>query len=297
MRHPLHIGLKQSSDAIAMADMKGLWRLADESDFDHYWVPDHYASTSLERTGGISATSARLGDPVFECWTLLAAIAEATHRIRLGSMVTGNLTRPPWLLAKMAVTVDHLSSGRVNVGLGAGWSMIETRMYDIVGLRNRVGRLDESLTIIRSLWTQERTTFDGRYYTLREAVAGPKPLQRPQIPIWIGAGGPQMMRVVARHADVWHADGEGRRDILTVRALLEAECERIGRDPAEIATSSYVDFVGRSTAELIDLCAAMYQQGVTEQIFNLTRLPAAAVSTAASLAEVVPRIRAAVAEA
>ena len=144
---------------------------------------------------------------MFEGWALQAAIATATERVRIGCLVTGNTYRHPALLAKLAVTVDHLSGGRLEFGIGAAWATNEHETLGFEGLDHRVGRLSESLQVIKSLWTEERSTFEGRYYRLRDAIANPKPVQRPHPPIWIGASGPQTLRLVARHADVWNLNG------------------------------------------------------------------------------------------
>src|SRR5262249_58782447 len=124
--------------------------------------------------------------------------------------VTGITYRNPALLAKVATTVDHLSGGRLEFGVGAAWATNEHEMYSIAGLDHRVGLLSEGLQVLKLLWTKERTDFEGRYYSMRQAVANPKPVQKPHPPIWIGSGGPATRRLAARHADVWHepdADG------------------------------------------------------------------------------------------
>src|SRR5260370_37939129 len=134
-------------------------------------------------------------------------MVEATTKVRIGCLVTGNTYRSPAVLAKMAVTVDHLSAGRLEFGIGAAWAEIEHQMYGIEGLDHRVGRLSESLQIIKSLFTQERTNFEGRYYHLKDAIASPKPIQKPHPPIWIGAQRDSTLRPSDRHADVWNISG------------------------------------------------------------------------------------------
>ena len=154
-------------------------------------------------------------------------MAEATKRVRIGCLVTGNTYRNPALLAKEAVTVDHLSGGRLEFGIGAAWAEIEHQMYGFEGLDHRVGRLSESLRIIKSLWTEERTNFDGRYYHMKDAIANPKPLQKPHPPIWIGASGETTMRLVARYADVWNAAGG---DLARTKELIEKLEQGVRRD-------------------------------------------------------------------
>ena len=174
--HPLRLGLKNSGQDTTIQALRDVWRIADEAGFDHVWVFDHLASI-----GGVGPDR-----PVYEGWALQAAIAQATKRVRIGCMVTGNTYRNPALLAKLAVTVDHLSGGRLEFGIGAAWAEIEHRMFGIEGLDHRVGRLRESLEVITSLWTRDRTTLDGRYYHFKDAIGNPKPIQKPHPPIWIG---------------------------------------------------------------------------------------------------------------
>ena len=169
MTHPLRFGLKASGQWITIDQLRSIWKIGDEGGFDHLWDFDHLASIGPNGPGG----------PVYEGWALQAAMAEATKRVRIGCMVTGNTYRHPIVLAKLAITVDHLSGGRLEFGIGAAWNEIEHEMYGIEGLDHRVGRLSESLQILTSLFTQEKTTFDGRYYKFKDAIANPKPLQMP----------------------------------------------------------------------------------------------------------------------
>src|ERR1700674_1809637 len=194
MTHPLRFGLKLSGQGTTIEDLRAVWRTADEAGFDHVWDFDHLAAIG---DGGPDR-------PIFEGWTLQAAMSQATKRVRLGWPVTGHTYRHPVLLAKQAVTVDHLSGGRLEFGIGAAWAEIEHSMYGIEGLDHRVGRLSESLQIIKSLWTADRTNFDGRYYHFKDAIANPKPVQRPYPPFWIGASGATTLRLVARYGDVWN---------------------------------------------------------------------------------------------
>ena len=220
---PLRFGLKNSGQATTIAALREVWRIADEGGFDHVWDFDHFASIGADGTER----------PVYEGWSLLAAIAASTRRVRFGCMVTGNTYRHPVVLAKMAVTVDHLSGGRLEFGIGAAWAEAEHQMYGIEGLDHRVGRLRESLDAMISLWTNERTTLEGRYYHFKDAVATPKPIQKPHPPIWIGAGGDQMMRVVARYADVWNSAGGPGPDAAREQSRkLDEVCRQVGRDPA-----------------------------------------------------------------
>jgi F420-dependent oxidoreductase-like protein len=260
MPHPLRFGLKLSGQDTTIQDLRAVWRIADEARFDHLWDFDHLAAIGQ---GGPDR-------PIFEGWSLLAAMAEATSHVRIGAMVTGNTYRNPALLAKIAVTVDHLSNGRLEFGIGAAWAEVEHQMYGIEGLDHRVGRLSESLQIIRSLWTQERTTFEGRYYHFKDAISNPDPIQKPYPPIWIGAGGETTLKLTARHADVWNASGAAGGDgIVDASRRLDEYCQRIGRDPATLRRSLQYGWDGGSRQELIDKAAQALERGITEHIIYI----------------------------
>ena len=228
------VGLKVPPQGLPIGALRATWRLAEEAGFDHYWTYDHLVGVVT-----------RIEDGIFEPWSLLAAAAEGTQRIRLGVVVTANTFRHPAVLAKTAVTVDHLSGGRLEFGIGAGWEPNEHAMFDLPygTMAERLDRLDESLTVIRSLWTRPLTDFAGRHYTITRALANPKPAQRPHPPIWIGASGERLaLRVVARHADVWNLilgpGGAGSPETAAHKIrVLEEHCAAAGRDPAAIRRS------------------------------------------------------------
>ena len=279
MSHPLRFGLKLSGQDTTIETLRSVWRIAEESGFDHVWDFDHLASIG---EGGPDR-------PIYEGWTLQAAMAEATKRVRIGCLVTGNTYRNPALLAKEAVTVDHLSGGRLEFGIGAAWAEIEHQMYGFEGLDHRVGRLSESLRIIKSLWTEPRTNFDGRYYHMKDAIANPKPVQRPHPPIWIGASGETTIRLVARYADVWNAAGgdpEGTRRLV---GMLEQACAAIGRDPSEIRRSVQFDWDGRDRAQLLDQCGVYLEQGITELVIYVRGVEP--LAHAHKVAEALPELR------
>jgi F420-dependent oxidoreductase-like protein len=279
MRHPLRFGLKLSGQDTTVEALRAVWRIADEGGFDHVWDFDHLASIG---DGGPDR-------PIYEGWTLQAAIAEATKRVRIGCLVTGNTYRNPALLAKEAVTVDHLSGGRLEFGIGAAWAEIEHEMYGIEGLDHRVGRLSESLRIIKSLFTEERTNFDGRYYHFKDAIANPKPVQKPYPPFWIGASGPTTLRLVARHADVWNISGGDPDRVKELTPMLEEACGAVGRDPSEIRRSIQFGWDGVDRQQLVELCARYRELGVTEQVIYLRGGQPEAL--AAKIAEALPDLR------
>jgi F420-dependent oxidoreductase-like protein len=251
----LRFGLKLSQNA-TIDQLRDVWRLADEGGFDSCWVMDHFATLGARDDG-----------PIFETWTLLAAMAQVTTRTRIGCAVVGNTYRHPGVLAKMAVTVDHLSGGRLDFGLGAGWAENEHTMLGLeFGTRgDRADRLEESLHVITGLWTQPRTTFAGQHYRLQDAVAEPKPVQRPHPPIWIGGSGPKRtLRIAAEYADVWNAAGGPPDEVAASSAVLDQHCADVGRDPGEIRRS--VQFpVGADDVERVCETAASYVEvGVTD---------------------------------
>ena len=276
MAHPLRLGLKLSGQATTIEALRAVWRLADEAGFDHVWDFDHLASIG---DGGPDR-------PVYEGWALQAAMAEATKRVRIGCMVTGNTYRNPALLAKLAVTVDHLSGGRLEFGIGAAWATIEHSMYGIEGLDHRVGRLSESLRIIKSLWSEERTNFEGRYYQMKDAIGNPKPIQKPHPPIWIGASGATTIKLVARYADVWNTGSDKDPDVVK---RLDDACGAIGRDPSEIRRSIQHAWDGQDRSQLLEQSARYFEGGFTEQIFMLD--PPKALMLADRLAEALPELR------
>jgi len=279
MTHRLRFGLKLSGQDTTIEALRAVWRIADEGGFDHVWDFDHLASIG---DGGPDG-------PIYEGWTLQAAIAQATKRVRIGCLVTGNTYRNPALLAKEAVTVDHLSGGRLEFGIGAAWAEIEHEMYGIEGLDHRVGRLSESLRIIKSLFTEERTNFEGRYYHFKDAIANPKPIQKPYPPFWIGASGPTTLRLVARHADVWNIAGGGPDRVKELTPMLEEACAAVGRNPSEIRRSIQFGWDGVDRQELLELCARYRDLGVTEQVIYLRGGQPEAL--AAKIAEALPDLR------
>jgi F420-dependent oxidoreductase-like protein len=280
MTHPLRFGLKLSGQDTTVETLRSVWRTADDAGFDHVWDFDHLASIG---EGGPDR-------PIYEGWALQAAMAEATKRVRIGCLVTGNTYRNPAVLAKMAVTVDHLSGGRLELGVGAAWAEIEHQMYGFDGLDHRVGRLSESLQIMRSLFTQERTNFEGRYYHFKDAIANPKPIQKPHPPLWIGASGPTILRLVARHGDVWNISGGDPARVKELMPAFEAACAAVGRDPSQIRRSIQLGWDGRDRAQLLDMCGQYLELGITEQVIYLRGGRPEAL--AAKIAEALPELRA-----
>jgi F420-dependent oxidoreductase-like protein len=277
---PVRIGLKLSQQHTDVAELRAIWQVADQSGFDHLWSFDHFAAI--------------MGDPerdVLEGWTLLGAMAEATSRVRLGCMVTGNTYRHPAVLAKMAVTIDRLSGGRLEFGIGAAWAEIE---HEMLGIEfgtpgRRVAWLDEACQLMKLLFTQERTTFEGERYALRDAIANPKPVQKPYPPFWIGGRGERKtLRVIAQHADVWNAPGGEPDEVARLAGILDAHCADVGRDPAEIRRSVQVRYGGDDDA-LLRSAEAFAQRNIRDLILVLS--PGEARANAERAATLVSRLR------
>ncbi len=233
-------GIMTAPMQVGYDDVLRVWEEADEiPEIEHAWLFDHLMPIWGDPDG-----------PIFEGWTLLSALAARTRRLRLGLLVTSNRIRPPAMLAKIAATVDAVSGGRLDFGIGAGSrpSMpIARREYDMHGLpyldaAQAVESLAEACTVIRRLWTEDEPfDFDGTHVTLTGAFGNPKPVQRPHPPIMIGGRASSTLRVVAEHADLWNIPGGGDIDDLVGRSrLLDRYCAEIGRDPASITRSVHL---------------------------------------------------------
>jgi F420-dependent oxidoreductase-like protein len=205
-----------------------LWRHLELTGWDIACVSDHFMPNTKDREGA-----------VLESWSTLSALAALVPRMRVGTIVLGNTYRHPAVVAKMAAQIDIISGGRLLLGLGAGWQKNEHEAYGIpfYTMRERLARLDEACEVIRSLWTQRRTNFAGRYYQLSDAPLDPKPIQKPHPELMIGGGGERVtLRIVAKHADHWNVWG-GPRVLARKSSILEEHCAKVGRDPKKIGRS------------------------------------------------------------
>jgi alkanesulfonate monooxygenase SsuD/methylene tetrahydromethanopterin reductase-like flavin-dependent oxidoreductase (luciferase family) len=229
-------GIATAPQQVSYQDILQVWREADTfPEIGHAWLFDHLLPIAGDPAG-----------PIFEGWTLLSALAAQTSQLRLGLLVTSNRFRPPAMLAKIAATVDVVSGGRLELGIGAGsrpsipWAR---REYDATGLpyldaAAAVTSLAEACTVIRRLWTEaEPFDFDGSYVRVSGALCNPKPVQQPHPPIMIGGRSAGTLRVVAEHADRWNMPGGDIGDAVSRSALLDRYCAEIGRDPAAITRS------------------------------------------------------------
>ena len=233
-------GLATAPQQVGYPDIQRVWREADGIPaIEHAWLFDHLMPIGGDPDG-----------PIFEGWTLLAALAAQTSRLRLGLLVTSNRIRPPAVLAKIATTVDIVSGGRLDFGLGAGsrpGHPLARREYDAYGLPfydagHAVGSLAEACTVIRRLWTEPAPfDFDGDYVKLTGAFGNPKPVQRPHPPILIAGRSTPVLRIAAEHADLWNIPGgTDIADVASRSARLDRFCAEIGRDPAEITRSIHL---------------------------------------------------------
>ncbi|HET8912735.1 MAG TPA: LLM class F420-dependent oxidoreductase, partial [Ktedonobacteraceae bacterium] len=223
------VGIKDPVQAYEK--MTEIAQVADESGYNSGWLVDHFHTVPKPSQ-----------EVTFECWTSTAALARDTKNLRIGQMVTCNGYRNPALLAKMASTVDVLSHGRLNFGIGAGWYEHEYRAYgyDYPDAPERLRYLREALQVIRAMWTEEEATFEGKYYQVRGAINQPKGVQKPRIPILIGGGGEKVtLKLVAQYGDACNIGG----NLETIKhkfAILKQHCENVGRDYEQINRTSTI---------------------------------------------------------
>lgn len=249
------------------------WKFIETLGFDSVWVADHFVNYFQPNA------------PWFEAWTLLAALASHTSRIRLGTLVTSIAFRNPAVLARQALTVDHISNGRLELGLGAGAPAEIDPSYSMTGIedrtpRERVARFREVVEIIDQCLRNRVTTYQGRYYQLKDTAMAPAPVQQPRPPITVGAMGPTMLQVAARYADTWNSFGGewGAPPEVILKntqqrmEMLDRYCRQIGRDPKTLRRSL---LIFGSEAETVFASEEAFQEvvnryrkiGITEFIF------------------------------
>jgi len=222
--------IKTAPQLVSYESIVRVWKEADGIEsIGGAWLFDHFMPLGPDQTG-----------PIFEGWTLLGALAAETQRLRLGLMVTGNTYRHPAILANIGATVDVVSQGRLDFGIGAGWFQFEHDAYGIPlpPPRERIDRLGEACEVIKLMWTERAPDFDGQYYHLTGAYCEPKPVQNPYPPFVIGGGGEQRtLRVAARYADMWNLVGVDLETYRHKSSVLDERCAEIGRDPSDIVRS------------------------------------------------------------
>lgn len=261
------------------------WQLFERLGFDSVWDCDHYIQPS------------RPTGPYFEAWTLLAGLAARTERIRIGVLVSCNTFRHPALLAKEAITVDHIANGRLEFGLGAGWYKPEHEQFgiDFPAAGELVGRFHEAVEVVDRLLRDEITTYNGQYYQLKDAASRPRPVQQPRPPLTLGAHGPKMLAIVARYADAWNSFGTVE-EMRTRNQILDEQCANIGRAPGDIIRSLYgwaammPDDPWSSVDAFQDMIGRYREAGVNEFIIDQPRDEQFAVLERVAT-EVLPKLR------
>jgi F420-dependent oxidoreductase-like protein len=257
----MRFAFKTAPQNTTWADMLDVWRAADDIEvFESGWTFDHFYPIAGDSAG-----------PCLEGWITLTALAQATRRVRLGTLVTGIHYRHPAVLANMAATLDIVSGGRLELGIGAGWNQEESGAYGIElgSPRERSDRFAEACEVIVGLLSQDTITFSGSYYQLTEARCEPKPVQRPHPPICIGGSGEKRtLRTAARFAQHWNFVGGSVGQFTRAKDVLHQHCADIGRDPAEILLSSHVVYAG-DAAETAASAAELGVAGVELAIVHL----------------------------
>jgi alkanesulfonate monooxygenase SsuD/methylene tetrahydromethanopterin reductase-like flavin-dependent oxidoreductase (luciferase family) len=266
---PVSIGIATAPQQVSYHDILRVWREADTiPQIEHAWLFDHLLPIGGDPNG-----------PIFEGWTLLSALAAQTERLRLGLLVTSNRLRPPAMLAKIAATVDVVSGGRLDFGIGVGsrpnppaaWREYPAHGLPFHDFEHAVGSLDEACTVIRRLWTEaDPFDFDGIYLKLTGAFCNPKPVQQPRPPILIGGRTTATLRVVAEHADLWNVPGADIADCIRRSALLDRLCAEIGRDPASITRSIHLRVSYDHADTTRDSIAQAVDAGFTHIVLGLS---------------------------
>ncbi|MGD0595120.1 MAG: LLM class F420-dependent oxidoreductase [Acidimicrobiales bacterium] len=275
----MRFAFKTAPQHTSWADMLAVWTAADDIEvFESGWTFDHFYPIFSDSTGDC-----------LEGWTTLTALAQATNRLRLGTLVTGIHYRHPAVLANMAATLDIVSGGRLEIGIGAGWNEEESGAYGIPlgSPRERSDRFEEACEVIIGLLSEDTTSFAGRYFQLTSARCNPKPVQRPHPPVCIGGSGEQRtLRTAARFAQHWNFVGGTVEEFAHKRDVLHEHCAAIGRNPSEILLSSHVRFEG-DPAETAAAASALGEEGVGLAIVQLRppHTPDVLEPLAAALAE------------
>ncbi len=266
----MRFAIKTAPQHTTWPAMLEVWKAADDIElFESGWTFDHFYPIRGDSAG-----------PCLEGWTTLTALAQATRRLRLGTLVTGIHYRHPAVLANMVATLDIISGGRVELGIGAGWNVEESGAYGIElgSPKERSDRFEEACEVLTGLLSPpETTTFKGRYYQLTDARCNPKPVQQPHPPICVGGSGEKRtLRTAARFAQHWNFVGGTIEQFSRARDVLHQHCAEIGRDPAEILLSSHLAYSG-DPAQTADAAAALGAAGVELAIVQLTPPHSAAV--------------------
>lgn len=260
----MRFGIKTVPEHTSWGDMLDVWRAADEIElFETAWNFDHFYPIIGDGDG-----------PCLEAWVTLSALAQATSRIRIGCMVNGVPYRHPALVANMAASLDIVSGGRLELGLGAGWNEQETEAYgiDLLPIGQRMDRFEEAVEVVDSLLSNEFTTFRGKYFQLEQARCEPKGPQQPRPPIVIGgAGEKRTLRIAARFAQHWNISFVTPDQFIKKNEILLTHCESVGRDSSLITRSVQITSgADQDAVEVADEAAALFAAGVDKVIFMLS---------------------------
>ena len=262
----MRFGIKTAPQHTTWEDMLAVWRAADEVEtFESAWNFDHFYPIVGDATG-----------PCLEGWVTLTALASATKRLRVGCMVNGVPYRHPAVLANMAASLDVVSGGRLDLGLGAGWNQLEAGAYgiDLLPMRARMDRFDEAVEVIVRLLSQEVTDFDGAHFHLAEARCEPKGPQRPHPPIVIGGGGEKRtLRTAARWAQHWNLPFATPEIFRQKREVLREHCAAVGRDPGEITCSVQIAVPAEQPPEEVAASAAALAEAGVDKVILTLRTP------------------------
>jgi F420-dependent oxidoreductase-like protein len=272
----MRFGLFTSMGGQTWPGVLEFWQHLEATGWDIACVTDHFMPNTKEREGAM-----------LESWSTLSALAAVVPRLRVGTIVLGNTYRHPAIVAKMAAQVDIISGGRLLLGLGSGWQEGEHQAYGIpfYTMRERLDRLDEACQVMKSLWTERRSNFKGRFYQLSDAPLDPKPVQTPHPELMVGGGGERVtLRIVAKHADHWNVWG-GPKVLARKGAILDQHCAAVGRDPKSLMRSTNMSLLitdknadveqlaqtiatrmGRHAADARDTCLAGTPEQIREQL-------------------------------
>jgi len=247
MPREMRFGIQTGPQHVGWPELLDIWQLADGLKFDTAWTFDHFFPILSDPRG-----------TQLEGWTALTALAMRTQHVRVGTLVTGITYRAPAVLAKMGATLDVITGGRLEMGLGAAWFQLEHEALGIPfpPVAERIKRLGEACEVITRMWTEDAATWKGQYYEINEAYCNPKPVQKPHPPILIGGGGEQLMlKMVARYADAWNVFGSP--EVLRHKVeVLQGHCQAIGRDPKTIEKSVSVPLILSTDGSKLDAMLA-----------------------------------------
>ncbi len=239
--HPVRFGFQSGQQNVTWERTREVWHKIDAWGYDSLWAFDHFYPIFTPDPAG----------PCMESWTLLSALSQHTRRARIGAMVNSNTYRNPCVTAKMAATLDHASGGRLNLGLGAGWYELEHQSFgiDFKTIGGRLRALDEACQIIRGMFTQDKTTLRGKHYEVVDAVCNPKPIQK-HLPLMIGGRGERgLLKIVARHADMWNTMHTSAEEMKRLIGVIERHGDTVGRNTDDIEKTIMLPLCYRAPKE------------------------------------------------